>query len=189
MDTYFDEEVFEGIDYTKTAIIKGEYDNCTFKNCNFSNVHASNISFVECEFINCNFSNTIVANSAFKSVQFIECKIIGVKFNECNPFLMAFHFEKSQLNLSSFYQLKIPNTVFTDCNLNEVDFAETNLEKAVFDNCDLKNAIFDRTKLEKANFSSSFNFDINPSENFIKKAKFSKENVIGLLKSFDISIE
>mgnify|MGYP000946966805 FL=1 len=110
MDAYFYELTFTGIDYAKTTIVKGEYDGCTFIGCNFSNVHVSPIDFVSCAFINCNFSNSIVANSAFKSVKFIECKIIGVKFYECDSFLLALYFEKCQLNLSSFYQLNIPNT-------------------------------------------------------------------------------
>jgi len=186
---YFDEQVYDGIDYSKDGIVKGEYDNCTFQNCNFSNVHASNIDFVECEFLNCNFSNTIVANSAFKFVKFFECKIIGVKFNECESFLLSLYFKGCQLSLSSFYQLNLQNTNFINSNLQEVDFTETNLSKANFDNCDLNNAIFDQTRLEKANFITAFNFSINPSENNIKKAKFSKENIIGLLESFDISID
>ena len=189
MDAYFEERVYKRIDYTKKGIIKGKYDNCTFQNCDFSNVHASNIGFVECEFINCNFSNTIVANTAFKAVKFVECKIIGVKFNECESFLLSLYFKGCQLNLSSFYQLNLQNTNFLTCSLQEVDFTETNLSKAIFDNCDLYKAIFEQTRLEKANFITAFNFNINPSENSIKKAKFSKENIIGLLKSFDISID
>jgi len=189
MEDYFDNQIFEGIDYTLDGITKGEYDNCTFKNCNFSNVHASNISFVECEFVNCNFSNTIVANSAFREVKFIECKLLGVNFQECEPFLLALYFENCRLIFSSFYQLKLTNTDFINCNLQEVNFTETNLSKANFDNCDLKNAIFDQTNIENANFISSFNFDINPSKNRIRKAKSSQDNVIGLLKSYNIIVQ
>ena len=185
IDAYFEEQVYERIDYAEKGIIKGEYDNCIFQNCNFSNVHASNIG----EFLNCNFSNTIVANTAFKSVKFVECKIIGVKFNECDSFLLDVFFKDCQLNLSSFYQLNLQNTNFINSNLQEVDFTESNLSKAIFDNCDLNNAIFDQTRLEKANFITASNFNINPSENSIKNAKFSKENIIGLLKSFNISID
>ena len=50
-DNYFDSEEYSKIDFTKTKIKKGEYDNCTFLNCNFEGIHASNIQFVECEFI------------------------------------------------------------------------------------------------------------------------------------------
>lgn len=189
MQTYFDEETFEGIDFTNKPIVKGEYDNCTFVHCNFTGIHASNIGFIECEFIDCNFSNAIITNTAFKDVSFENCKLIGLKFNECDPFLLAFKFIKCQLNFVSFYKLSIPNTHFINCNLQEVDFTETNISKAVFNNCDLKNAIFDATQLENANFTTAFNFDINPSKNKLKKALFSRNNVIGLLKSFDIRLD
>lgn len=189
MGAYFDDETFKGVDYTKKAIVKGEYDNCTFLNCNFSGIYASNIGFIECEFINCNFSNADIGNTAFKTATFIECKMLGLKFNKCDPFLLILKFTNCQLNMSSFYQLSVPNTHFINCNLQEVDFTETNLSRAVFDNCDLKYAIFNETSLENANFATAYNFEINPSKNRMKKALFSNNNVIGLLKSFDILLD
>jgi uncharacterized protein YjbI with pentapeptide repeats len=189
MNPYFDDEKFEGIDYTKKAIVKGEYDTCTFIGCNFSGIHASNIGFIACEFIACNFSNVIITNTAFKEVTFKDCKLLGLKFNECDPFLLAFKFINCQLNVASFYKLSIPNTHFINCNLQEVDFTETKLSKAIFDKCDLKNAIFDDTGLENVNFTTAFNFEINPAKNQMKKALFSSSNVIGLLKSFDIRLD
>ncbi len=189
MDAYFDDEIFKCVDYTKKDIVKGEYDHCTFTYCNFSGIHASNIGFIECEFINCNFSNAMISNTAFKDVSFEDCKLVGLKFNECDPFLLAFKFINCQLNLASFYQLSIPNTQFINCNLQEVDFTEANISKTIFDNCDLKNAIFDETDLENANFATAFNFEINPAKNQLKKALFSSSNVIGLLKSFDIRLD
>lgn len=189
MDDYFDNEEFLKIDFSKTKIKKGEYDHCTFVNCNFEAIHASNIQFVECEFLECNFSNTIVNNTAFKDVAFINCKLLGVKFNECDPFLLQFSFKDCQLNFSSFYKLKIPNTKFSKCNLQEVDFTETVLTNAVFDDCDLGGAIFENTMLEKSDFRTAYNFNINPERNKLKGAKFSKENIAGLLSEYKISIE
>ena len=186
---YFDSETFVKVDFTQQQIKKGEYDNCTFENCNFENVHASNIQFVECEFVNCNFSNAIVKATAFKDVVFDHCKMIGVKYNECDSFLLQLKFISCQLDFSSFYQLKIPNTVFIDCNLEEVDFSEANLQQSEFDSCNLKNAIFEGTNLEKADFSTSVNITLKPNNNRLKGAKFSNENVIGLLREFQIVIK
>ena len=188
-DTYFDSEEFTKIDYRKTKINKGEYDNCIFTNCNFENVHASNIQFVECEFIDCNFSNAIVDNTAFREVAFINCKMMGVKFNECDAFLLQFSFKDCQLSFSSFYQLKIPNTKFSNCNLQEVDFTEAVLTNSIFDNCDFNGAIFGETNLEKSDFRTAFNFNISPEKNRLKGGKFSKENIIGLLSEYKINIE
>lgn len=189
IDNYFDSQKYSKIDFTTTKIKKGEYDNCSFTNCNFEGIHASNMQFVECKFIDCNFSNTIVKDTAFKDVNFVNCKIMGVKFNECDTFLLQFSFKDCQLNFSTFYQLKIPNTKFVNCNLEETDFTETTLNNSLFDNCSLKNTIFDRTFLEKVNFITSHNIEINPEENKLKGAKFSKENVVGLLLKYKLIIE
>lgn len=189
MDDYFESEEFSKIDYRKTTINKGEYGNCTFINCNFEGIHASNIQFVECVFIDCNLSNTVVKHTAFKDVQFINCKLLGVKFNECDAFLLQLSFKECQLNFSSFYQLKIQKTKFINCNLEAIDFTETNLSVAIIDNCDLREAIFENSNLKKSDFRTAFNFNINPEKNSLKGAKFSKKNIAGLLSAYKISIE
>ena len=115
--------------------------------------------------------------------------MIGVKFNECDSFLLQMTFKDCQLNFSSFYQLKMQKTQFVNCNLEEADFTETNLSSCYFDSCNLKNTIFDRTNLEKANFITSINFSIDPEINRLKGAKFSKDNVVGLLQKYQIVVE
>ncbi|HIC30288.1 MAG TPA: pentapeptide repeat-containing protein, partial [Flavobacteriaceae bacterium] len=60
--------------------------------------------------------------------------------------------------------------------------------KANFDNCDLKNAVFEQTNLEQANFFTAINYSINPERNKIKGAKFSKDQISGLLDTYKIII-
>jgi uncharacterized protein YjbI with pentapeptide repeats len=165
-----------------------DYEACIFTNCNFSKANLRTISFSECEFIECDFSNAKLDETAFKDIHFKNCKLLGLRFDSCNPFLLAFNFTNCTLNFSSFYQLNIENTRFMNCKMQEVDFAETNLTKVLFDNCDLKKTIFENTNLFKANLSTALNFDINPVRNNIKKAKFSKNNIIGLLSEYDLEI-
>ncbi len=189
MNNYFDCEEYSKIDFTKTTIKKGEYDNCIFSNCNFENVHVSNIQFVECEFIDCNFSNTIIKDFAFKDVNFVNCKMIGVKFNEVNSFLLKISFKDCQLSFSSSYKLKTPFTRFKNCNLVEVDFTETIANNCIFDKIDLKRAIFESTNLYKSDFRTAFNFDLNPQNNYLKNAMFSRNSIDGLLLNHKIIIE
>ena len=86
-DSYFDSETYTKIDFSKTNIIKGEYDNCTFINCNFENIHASNIQFVACDFMDCNFSNAIVKDTAFKDVNFVKYIVMHIKNSAENKLL------------------------------------------------------------------------------------------------------
>tara|TARA_B110000902_G_C13727329_1_gene367569 strand:- start:154 stop:501 length:348 start_codon:yes stop_codon:yes gene_type:complete len=114
--------------------------------------------------------------------------MIGIKFNEVNPFLLQFSFQKCQLNFSSFYQLKIQNTKFSGCNLEEVDFTETIATACVFDDSNLKGAIFEDTNLGKSDFRTAINFNINPENNRLKGAKFSRNTIEGILSQYQIII-
>ena len=53
---YFEDKIFDGIDFSETALEQGEYENCTFKNCLFSNTDLLNIHFADCTFKDCNLS-------------------------------------------------------------------------------------------------------------------------------------
>jgi len=175
--------------YNEVAIDKGEYDNCTFVNCNFVGGDLSDSVFVECFFENCDLSNCKIRNSSFRDVNFEQCKMIGLHFDECNPFLISFNFSFCMLNFSTFYKLKIKGISFDNCKLEEVDFTECEMNNAIFNECDLLNSTFDHTVLEGADLRSARNFSIDPELNKIYKAKFSKDNISGLLHKYNLRID
>ena len=115
--------------------------------------------------------------------------MLGLHFENCNEFGLAFTFENCQLDHSSFYKTKIKKTHFKNSSLKEADFTECDLSGSVFQNCDLAGAIFENTILEKADFRTSFNYSIDPENNRIKKAKFSILEISGLLDKYDIEID
>jgi uncharacterized protein YjbI with pentapeptide repeats len=115
--------------------------------------------------------------------------MLGLHFEDCNPFGLSVSFQNCNLSHSSFYQNKLKKTKIENSKLHEVDFTECDLTGSVFDNCDLMNATFDRTNLEKADFRTSFNYSISPETNRIKKARFSLSGIAGLLDKYDIEIE
>ena len=184
-----EQQDFKNKNFTTTLLEKAEYDDCTFLNCDFSNTNLSNVIFIDCTFKTCNFSNTILNQTSFRAVHFEDSKLIGVPFNMCNNFLLAFNFTNCTLNFSSFYNLKIKNSTFNNCNLLEVDFTETDATQSIFENCNFKHAQFNRSILEKVDFRGSKNFIIHPGDNKITKAKFLKEDLIGLLQYYNIIIE
>lgn len=184
----FENEKYDGIDYTTVGLDKGEYDCCIFNNCNFEGVDLSGIVFSECEFTNCNISNAKLKNTGLKDVKFINCKLLGLNFGSCNPFLLELFFDGCDVSFASFYKLKLKGTKYINCKLSEVDFVEVDLTQALFDNCDFFGAMFENTILEKANLSTSFNFIIDPELNKIKQAKFSQHTLSGLLTKYNIII-
>ncbi len=188
-DFIVEDQSFSQTDFSVSGLNAAEYENCTFEQCSFSNVDLARLVFTNCVFEASNFSLANISNTAFREVSFKGCKMLGLHFDECNPFLFSVSFVDCQLNLSSFYKMKLKKTTFNNCNLLEVDFTEADLTQSVFECCEMSGVIFDRSILEKVDFTSSFNYAINPETNKIKKARFSKEGVIGLLNKYDIIIE
>lgn len=186
---FIENKVFQQNDITVSPLEKGEYEHCTFNHCDLSNLNLSEFKFINCTFTGCNFTLTVLNKTSFTETTFKECKLLGARFDLCNPFTLSFRFENCQMNLSSFFRVKMKNTKFIHCSLQEVDFTECDLTGALFDQCDLGRAIFDGTTLEKADLRSAYNYSIDPANNKIKKAKFSLQGVAGLLDKFDIEIE
>lgn len=173
----------------KDTLTKGEYENCIFNSCDFSDKDLSEFKFIDCEFNGCNLSLAKLYKTILRDVQFNDCKMLGLRFDTCNEFGLLFSFDNCQLNHSSFYQIKIKNTIFKNSQLQEADFAETDLTSTAFDNCNLNRAIFDQTILEKADFRTAYNYSIDPEINRIKKARFSISGITGLLNKYEIDIE
>ena len=186
---YQENLIFKGDDFQLQELTRGEYENCTFTDCNFANTNLSGLIFIDCAFVCCDMSMAVLGQTSFRDVKFRDCKLLGLHFNNCSKFLLSMQFEDSVLNFSSFYQVSLKKAWFSGCKLQEVDFVESNLDQTSFLNCDFFRAIFNNTVLEGADLSTSYNFSINPANNRIKKAKFSRENVMGLLEDFGIIIE
>ena len=166
-----------------------EYGGCTFTYCNLSNADLSEIVFTECKFENCDLSLAKLVNTTFGDVEFMNCKLLGLRFDTCNKMSLSLSFINCNLNFSSFFKLKLKKTLFDNCKLEEVEFAETDLSGAMFNSCDLNRAVFENTSLEGCDFRTSYNLSINPEINRIGKAKFSQQNIAGLLSKYNITIE
>jgi uncharacterized protein YjbI with pentapeptide repeats len=186
---YIQDKNFEKEDFSNKELAIADYENCIFNNCNLSNADLSKRVFLDCEFIFCNLSSVKLQKAAFKTVKFRDCKLLGLHFEDCDDFLFEVGFENCQLNLSSFYKMKIKRTSFKNCDLSEVDLTETDMTSSVLNNCDLVGTKFENTILEKTDLRTSFNYSINPEMNKIKKAKFSIHGIAGLLDKYDIEIE
>lgn len=183
------EEVIEKQDFSESKPPKTEYENCQFKQCTFINADLSSIKFSDCEFLDCNLSTTKLRQTSFRDVRFKQCKLLGLHFDDCNAFLFSVDFEDCILNLSTFYKLSLKKKIIKNCSLQEVDFGNADLSGTTLENCDLTGATFENTILEKADFRTAYNFAFDPEKNKIKKAKFSREGLIGLLAKYDIEIE
>jgi uncharacterized protein YjbI with pentapeptide repeats len=187
-NSFFDNKIFKGINFKNSEIVKGIYEDCQFIDCDLSGCDLSDLTFGECTFDICNLSNLVISNSSLKEVSFKNCKLLGIHFEDCNDILFTVSFFNCNLDYCSFYKKRLKGTIFENCSLTDVDFSESDLQESLFDNCNLAGAIFDRTNLFKSDLSTSYNYSIDPEENRIANAKFSKDGLIGLLEKYNIDL-
>lgn len=186
---YIEDQNFEKQDYTTVALPLAVYENCRFHLCNFSGTNLSGIHFIDCTFNNCNLSTATMNKVVFRDVVFKDCKMVGLHFETCDSFLIAMSFENCQLQLSSFYGMKIKKTPFRNCMLHEVDFTDADLSGSVFEHSDLFKASFYNTNLEGADLRTASNYAIDPEANKIQKSRFALAGLPGLLLKYKIKVE
>ncbi|MDR1091967.1 MAG: pentapeptide repeat-containing protein [Prevotella sp.] len=184
----YEDKTFEGVSYTD-GLHNETFEYCIFSNCNFSDAKVLSCNFMDCTFINCNLSMTVLTQSAMNNANFINCKMLGVKFNNCHDFIFQVAFDGCILDYSSFGKRKMSKTIFKNSSIKGTDFGEADLKQSKFINSDLSEAIFYNTNIQEADFTSAYNYSIDLSQNNIKKARFSKDGLAGLLHPFDIIIE
>ena len=185
---YYDDKEFVNEDFSASLEIS-EYDNCLFKNCSFANANLSMWTFTNCAFDGCDFSLAKLNRTGISNANFVACKLLGLDFEDSNAIVFSASFKNCNLNLSSFFKMKIRKMIFSNSSLQEVDFTNADLTESVFRECDLLKAHFENTILDKVDFRSSFNFSLNPDLNRLKKTQFSRDTVTGLLHHLDIIIE
>ena len=188
-NTIHEDKQFEKQSYADAPYPVAEHEDCQFEACDFSNTDLSGSSFSDCVFDGCQFSMTKLRNTSFRNVIFKNCKMLGLHFEDCNPFLLSLHVDNSSIKLSSFLKMNLKKMQWTNSALHELDFSEADLSSAIFEGCDLQRSIFAGTNLEKSDLRTSYNYSIDPEQNRLKKAKFSLPGVIGLLDKHDIQID
>ncbi|WP_195209351.1 MULTISPECIES: pentapeptide repeat-containing protein [Bacteroides] len=180
-------QTIEKADFTIDKLEPNYYE-CTFDKCNFSGQSIGKVIFERCTFKECNLSLVKASNTSWLDVLFTDCKMTGINFTLSNRFGLSVEFRNCLLSYALFTEMKLKGTRFTRCDLQNADFMETQLPEAKFTECDLCYASFHHTNLEKADFSTARNYTLNPAANRLKKARFSRYGLEGLLTGLGIEV-
>jgi fluoroquinolone resistance protein len=185
---YYECDSFNNIDFSKLELNEHSFQSCDFISCIFDKNNLLNCSFRDCNFQKCQFTLDEMKNTMFSDVAFNECKLIGLNFSECNniSFSVTFNgsildsvvmFEKS-LNKTKYINCFIRNTDFDNCDMRFCDFSGSKFEKTSFHKCNL----------EKSDFSKAIGYEIDPSTNKLKNAKFSLPEAYSFLLFLGIKL-
>ncbi|MBP3963944.1 pentapeptide repeat-containing protein [Paenibacillus lignilyticus] len=189
---YFDEQ-FKDIQFSKEEVVAVHFYDCTFTNCEFSETVFDECKFTGCTFIHCDLNLMKVANSKFSQVYFMQSKLVGVNWTEAEwpritvPSLLKF--EECTLNHSTFIGVALPQSTIMNCSVKDVDFREADLTKANLRGSDFTESVFGETNLSGADLSHASNYQIDPSQNRIRQAKFMLPEALNLLYCMDIVID
>lgn len=186
-DLHFQKK-FIKVDYTSEVLRDSEYEQCRFEDCDFSYADLSANFFMDCVFKSCRFVVTKFEKTHLKDIRFEHCSLAGIDFGAASPFGFGVSFLCCTLESCSFYDRKIPRTVFKESALRSCFFSSCDLTKSVFENASLPQTEFDRCNLSGADFGSAVEFIISPERNTLKKAVFSRDNLAGLLADYDLVI-
>ena len=113
----------------------------------------------------------------------------GVNFAMCDKLIFEVQFTNCNLDFAKFYTLKLKGTMFSNCSMVAVDFMSADLTAADLQGCDLHKAVFKNTVANKADFTTAVNYTLNPQQNKIKKASFSRAGIKGLLHQHQLLID
>jgi uncharacterized protein YjbI with pentapeptide repeats len=176
----------------KASDIEGSertFEDCQFINCDLSYANLSHITFINCTIDSCNLSLIKVLETGLQGVVFKDCKITGVNFAESSNFSLDVSFSKCVLDYTVWHKKKLKGAKFNECSFEEADFSETDLTNAVFEKCNLNRTVFSRTILKGADLRTAYNFNIDPENNTVTKAKFAADSLNGLLLKYNLVIE
>lgn len=178
-------EIFVGL---KEKELVGEYSNCEFKDCVFVGTDFRGSKFLNCKFTNCEIILIKNENVYFENNSFIKCKLKGIGFFRFSKERLSFSFENCDLKQCRFVGLKLQkikfiSSKFEDCEVEDSDLGESNFRESKF-----KDSIFNNCNLEKANFLHATGFNINPTTNKLKGARFSKDELFGLVREFGVKV-
>lgn len=182
------DQVFDQLNQFVGPWTNQAFEQCVFRNLDLSRIAFTGSSFVNCQFEDCNLGRTEPKDTKLYDVHFLRCTLNHVDFGLCNPFGFHVDFEHCQLDYTVFLNRKLKKARFVDCSMKEAHFLKCDLTGSLFKQCNLELARFDDNNLTQADFSSSYNVEIDPEANKLKKARFSLHNLPGLLTKYDLVI-
>ena len=189
---YF-EESFKLLIQAPIEIRSSNFHDCIFEKCKLSESSFINCRFISSSFISCDLSLVQVPGSYFSGVHFEKCKAIGINWAQAywqgNGVREPIEFRNCALSHSTFLGVDIKASKFIGCELIGVDFRDANLSSVDFSSSDLNKSLFASTDLMRSDLSTARNYQIDPTKNNIKNAKFTMPEVMSLLYSMEIEIE
>ncbi len=193
INKHYNDEKFNELDLPQILLEEVTFSHCQFSHCHFNEAKWLQCKFNECEFTHCDLNMAHIAGTLFSDVVFSDSKLMGINWTTARwpqiKLITSIGFYRCNINHSSFFELSLIEIIIESCKAQNVDFRGADLSHGKLTGTDFEKTLFQHTKLKSADLTDSINYNIDPMQNEIKKAKFSFPEAIALLNHFDIEIE
>ena len=184
---------FKKLEARETRFQGKFFNRCTFIKCNFNGTVFQNCRFRDCVFKNCDLSLVNLKGSSFSNTSFEDSILIGIDWTLSSwgtgkIFFKQVDFSGCVLNYSSFMGLNLKKVTMKKCIAHEMGFQESDLTQANLTLSDLKDSRFAHTNLTETDLRGARDYQIDPTQNTLKKTRFSMPEVMSLLYCLDIEI-
>jgi len=185
----FENVTFKDLQLSEADLASKTFDDCVFMDCEFIDCSFRSVIINNCEFRNCNLSNLALTNSKMGEVLFTECKLVGLNFSSCKKLLFSIKLDRCISHMCNFSGLKMIELSFRSSEFQDCDFYEAILTGTDFSYCNLKGSLFENCDLSEADFRIATNYAIDPTQNKLKRARFSMPEVLSFLAPLELEIE
>ncbi|WP_409421500.1 pentapeptide repeat-containing protein [Pseudaeromonas sp. ZJS20] len=168
------------------------FEGCQFIGGDFTQAVLRRCQFIDCQFTGCNLSLVAWPASQLRQVQFVGCKLLGVDWTQLAwpvPALGApLSLRECLLDEGNFFGLPLTDLVLSGSRLRRADLREADLRRADCQGCDFAGALFGHTDLRGADFGEASDYDIDPLNNRLQGARFSRFEALRLLAGLGIEL-
>jgi uncharacterized protein YjbI with pentapeptide repeats len=187
----YSSEEFKKRELRGALIAHKRFEDCTFIKCGFAESTFVSCAFHDCVFTGCDLSLARLPGCSFKNVQFKDCQLIGIDWSgtawaDGRVIFKPADFTGCVLNHATFMGLAMKNVSLRKCVAREVSFEEADLTGADCRGTDFGGSRFNHTNLTEADLRGALNYAISPSDNTLKKTRFSLPEAMSLLHALDI---
>ena len=163
-------------------------ESCTIEGVDWSGMDLRGARFEACVFQACDLSNVRTLGLGLQGVTFEGCKLVGFDLASCNTLGLEMRLFECILDSANVEGVDCRQISWSGGRAHGADFTAANLEGVAFDGVDLEGALFGQTKLSGTDFRTATGWRIRPEENRIRGAKFRRDNLEGLLLSYDLDL-
>lgn len=180
------DETFAELELTGTRLRGAVFEGCTFTRCRFEDSQLDDCRFIDCRIEQGDWIGLRLPNTTLVDVHFEGGRAMAIDWADVRKLTLRVSFTGMKLDYSTFADLPLKRTVFTECSLIEADFGGADLTGARFADCDLSRARFHHANLTRADLRGSRGLVVDPKTCRFRDTKVEPDTALLVLRTLGL---